>query len=192
MNSHVMPFSMNFSYKQTSLVKIAASFFAIQAHICFALCTKCLWKKTNKSPFLVSDDNSSVQSSPWQRDHSWKQASPRRNQSRNLAFAFHRPKRDRRWRRCAVQRGHARCPYRAIASEETDAQKGGNAQCNIRVKPEPRPGLLAVVQALTDRSSSASVAMTRAEMVVSPRKRFLREMERDKLQVCDLILFIYS
>lgn len=39
----------------------------------------------------VSDDNSSVQSSPWQRDHCWKQATPRRNVSKELAMYYCRP-----------------------------------------------------------------------------------------------------
>ncbi|CAH0756533.1 unnamed protein product [Diatraea saccharalis] len=39
----------------------------------------------------VSDDNSSVQSSPWQRDHCWKQATPRRNVSKELTMYYCRP-----------------------------------------------------------------------------------------------------
>ncbi|XP_053613637.1 uncharacterized protein LOC128677075 [Plodia interpunctella] len=39
----------------------------------------------------VSDDNSSVQSSPWQRDHCWKQATPRRHLSKELAMYYCRP-----------------------------------------------------------------------------------------------------
>ncbi|KAJ8723751.1 hypothetical protein PYW07_007731 [Mythimna separata] len=39
----------------------------------------------------VSDDNSSVQSSPWQRDHCWKQTAPRRNISKELAMYYCRP-----------------------------------------------------------------------------------------------------
>lgn len=81
----------------------------------------------------------------------------------------------------------ARCPYRAVVNvgERTEARNAG-AQCNIRARAERRgrPGLLAVVQALADKSGSVGVSvLSRAEMVVSPRKRFLREMERDKLQV---------
>lgn len=41
--------------------------------------------------FSVSDDNSSVQSSPWQRDHCWKQATPRRGLSRELCLLYLRP-----------------------------------------------------------------------------------------------------
>lgn len=43
-------------------------------------------------PFVsVSDDNSSIQSSPWQRDHCWKQPSPRRNISKELSLYYCRP-----------------------------------------------------------------------------------------------------
>lgn len=43
------------------------------------------------SYFLVSDDNSSLQSSPWQRDHCWKQAAPRKNVSKEMATFYHKP-----------------------------------------------------------------------------------------------------
>lgn len=39
----------------------------------------------------VSDDNSSIQSSPWQRDHNWKQLSPHKNISSDLTFHYYRP-----------------------------------------------------------------------------------------------------
>lgn len=38
----------------------------------------------------VSDDNSSIQSSPWQRDHCWKQTTPRRNISNEMSMYFRR------------------------------------------------------------------------------------------------------
>lgn len=42
---------------------------------------------------LDSDDNSSIQSSPWQRDHCWKQTQPRHNISKEMTLFFHRPRR---------------------------------------------------------------------------------------------------
>lgn len=42
---------------------------------------------------LDSDDNSSIQSSPWQRDHCWKQTQPRHNISKEMLLFFHRPER---------------------------------------------------------------------------------------------------
>ena len=41
--------------------------------------------------FLDSDDNSSIQSSPWQRDHCWKQSQPRQNISKELSLYYYRP-----------------------------------------------------------------------------------------------------
>lgn len=59
-----------------------------------------------------------------------------------------------------------------------------NSVCNkVTNKPRVRPSLLSVVQMLIDKSVSSTPP--RAEVVVSPRKRFLREMEKDKLQVDD-------
>lgn len=43
--------------------------------------------------FLDSDDNSSIQSSPWQRDHCWKQTQPRHNISKEMLLFFYRPER---------------------------------------------------------------------------------------------------
>lgn len=42
-------------------------------------------------PPTVSDDNSSIQSSPWQRDHHWKQTSPKKCVSHELNFQYLRP-----------------------------------------------------------------------------------------------------
>lgn len=42
---------------------------------------------------IDSDDNSSIQSSPWQRDHCWKQSRPRHNISKEMAFSYTRPTR---------------------------------------------------------------------------------------------------
>lgn len=42
---------------------------------------------------IDSDDNSSIQSSPWQRDHCWKQSRPRHNISKEMAFTYTRPTR---------------------------------------------------------------------------------------------------
>lgn len=40
----------------------------------------------------VSDDNSSIQSSPWQRDQPWKQTRPRRGISKELSLYYQRPR----------------------------------------------------------------------------------------------------
>uniref|UniRef100_A0A1A9WY72 Protein hairless n=1 Tax=Glossina brevipalpis TaxID=37001 RepID=A0A1A9WY72_9MUSC len=38
-----------------------------------------------------SDDNSSIQSSPWQRDHCWKQVTPKKNISKEMSLFYQRP-----------------------------------------------------------------------------------------------------
>lgn len=50
-----------------------------------------LSKKTFFPPHTDSDDNSSIQSSPWQRDHCWKQTSPQHNISKEMSLYFCRP-----------------------------------------------------------------------------------------------------
>jgi hypothetical protein len=133
----------------------------------------------------VSDDNSSIQSSPWQRDHSWKQSSPRRNQSKEMVFYFWRPKHKRTnstIRKC-------RRPYftnsetevRVVCSERTSKDGVTSNNCKSR---SVRASLLVIVQNLLDKTSMVGGGV-RADVVVSPRKRFLREMEKDKVQVED-------
>ncbi|XP_053679713.1 protein hairless-like [Anopheles nili] len=48
-------------------------------------------KHESSTSLSFSDDNSSIQSSPWQRDHCWKQANPRPNISRELSLFYFRP-----------------------------------------------------------------------------------------------------
>lgn len=47
-------------------------------------------KNESSTSLSFSDDNSSIQSSPWQRDHCWKQTTPRRNASKEMDFYFFR------------------------------------------------------------------------------------------------------
>uniref|UniRef100_A0A336M3X8 CSON002260 protein n=1 Tax=Culicoides sonorensis TaxID=179676 RepID=A0A336M3X8_CULSO len=54
--------------------------------------TSANFKKHESSTSLsCSDDNSSIQSSPWQRDHSWKKTIPRQNISKHMVMFFRRP-----------------------------------------------------------------------------------------------------
>ncbi|XP_055640242.1 protein hairless [Toxorhynchites rutilus septentrionalis] len=48
-------------------------------------------KHESSTSLSFSDDNSSIQSSPWQRDHCWKQSNPRSNISKEMSLYFHRP-----------------------------------------------------------------------------------------------------
>ncbi|CAH1116821.1 unnamed protein product [Phaedon cochleariae] len=133
------------------------------------------YRQESSTSLSVSDDNSSIQSSPWQRDHSWKQTNPTPNISKELMFYFwqpkgKRPKKQSRKRRAPQSTSPEPQYNNSVCSERT----------SIRVKKEyGRRSLLSIVQQLIDKGFRISTP-PRAEMVVSPRKRFLREMEKDK------------
>lgn len=143
------------------------------------------YRQESSASLSVSDDNSSVQSSPWQRDHSWKQATPRRNQSKEMTFSYYHLKKFPIWRTCKNRRrpyaiSAVDKTYLTIKSERTEQ----NSVCNkVTNKLRERSSLMTVIQMLIDKSASSTPP--RSEMVVSPRKRFLREMEKDKLQLDD-------
>ncbi|XP_055585055.1 protein hairless [Uranotaenia lowii] len=48
-------------------------------------------KHESSTSLSFSDDNSSVQSSPWQRDHCWKQTNPRSNICKEMSLYYYRP-----------------------------------------------------------------------------------------------------
>ncbi|CAG9857388.1 unnamed protein product [Phyllotreta striolata] len=129
------------------------------------------YRQESSTSLSVSDDNSSIQSSPWQRDHSWKQSNPSRNLSKELKFYFWRPKSRRKANR--HPRGRRRAPN-SISSDKPD-----NASFVRPKKSNKKTSLLGIVQQLIDKVLRTSTP-PRAETVVSPRKRFLREMEKDK------------
>ncbi|XP_065080072.1 protein hairless-like [Ochlerotatus camptorhynchus] len=78
-------------------------------------------KHESSTSLSFSDDNSSVQSSPWQRDHCWKQTNPRSNISKEMSLYYHRPScvrfklsRDV-WKRLRLKR---RRPYEQSAAND--------------------------------------------------------------------------
>ncbi|KAF7284919.1 hypothetical protein GWI33_017399 [Rhynchophorus ferrugineus] len=128
------------------------------------------YKQESSTSLSVSDDNSSIQSSPWQRDHSWKQTTPRRNISQEMALLFWRPKRRRRH-----VRGRGVKRRRPLSVAENKDEDAGS-----RMKEKKRRrSLLVIVQTLLERNCRTSTP-PRPETVVSPRKRFLREMEKER------------
>ncbi|XP_063905288.1 uncharacterized protein LOC135124273 isoform X2 [Zophobas morio] len=156
------------------------------------------YRQESSASLSVSDDNSSIQSSPWQRDHSWKQPSPRRNQSKELSFFFWRPKHKRSSAAAAAKSRKSRRPYSALPEKDSrvvfsdrTSKDGASTTTNNNCKSRSvRASLLVIVQNLLDRTSTAAATTTaaasRADVaVVSPRKRFLREMEKDKVQTDD-------
>lgn len=121
-----------------------------------------------------------MQSSPWQRDHTWKQSTPTRNTSNHMSFFYknHLKKKHR----CASYHLKRR-PYATIYhtsdkilnSERTKCIMPG-IKCNrcLSVSPSVKrqKSLIQIVQRLWNKSLHVMNNIT------SPRKRILRELER--------------
>lgn len=121
---------------------------------------------------LVSDDNSSVQSSPWQRDHCWKQSTPRHNAGRGLEFYLFRPTKFRHLRYSYVIRRKRRRPLDSRFFDVGDYNK----EINHVAKAREKTTLANIIRMLWERVVRADPG------IVSPRKRILREMERVTLE----------
>lgn len=131
-------------------------------------------RQESSTSLSVSDDNSSVQSSPWQRDHCWKQSAPVQHAGRGNEFAMIRPVLLRRLRYTpkAVRRKR-RCPYDPTPVDWNERPAlVNNKPSTVRTNV----GIAAVVQSLWERIVRADPG------IVSPRKRILRELERVTLE----------
>lgn len=129
----------------------------------------------------VSDDNSSIQSSPWQRDHSWKQTTPRRNLSKEMSFYYWRPRgtigvlrnnhqQQQQQQQKKKKSKKCRRPYSSTPEPQTDVRNSGRTKvCNNHVNKK-KPSLVVIVQSLSEKNAAAGTP-PRAEVVVSPRKR---------------------
>ncbi|KAL1513613.1 hypothetical protein ABEB36_003004 [Hypothenemus hampei] len=124
-----------------------------------------------ESSTSLSDDNSSVQSSPWQRDHSWKQTAPKKNISQEMVLFFWRSKRKRRGFKGRGIKRRRPLSMVEVKEDETDVL--------LYKETRNKRSLLTIVQTLLDKNLRTSTP-PRPETVVSPRKRFLREMERER------------
>ncbi|XP_044727741.1 protein hairless [Chrysoperla carnea] len=90
-------------------------------------------RQESSTSLSVSDDNSSVQSSPWQRDHSWKQNSPRCNVSSEMTFFYHRPSK----LQVPVLRHKRRRPFDSssnINNIRTSSERGERDECDSSVQ----------------------------------------------------------
>uniref|UniRef100_A0A182W333 Hairless n=1 Tax=Anopheles minimus TaxID=112268 RepID=A0A182W333_9DIPT len=98
----------------------------------------------------ISDDNSSIQSSPWQRDHCWKQSNPRSNISKELSLYYFRPLKARgrpshdtrlRWRRKRRRPYESSLPPEAISKVQSnltvgsDVAENGKSESKNETKP---------------------------------------------------------
>ena len=142
----------------------------------------------------VSDDNSSVQSSPWQRDHCWKQNTPRKGRSVNMQFTMrplgtvrHLRRLSTYWRVISRKR---RCPYDKselpvlkIKSEDGEVK---SSEVSKQFRKSARLGKLpSIVQTLWDKMPVVKAVVHTGRIdpsIISPRKRILREMERVTLE----------
>lgn len=87
-------------------------------------------------------------------------------------FFFWRPKH----KRSCAKIGKSRRPY----TEIEEVCVANERTCALNNKGRVRASLLVIVQSLLEKSSTGGAS--RGDVVVSPRKRFLREMEKDKVQ----------
>ncbi|XP_066599813.1 uncharacterized protein H [Prorops nasuta] len=130
-------------------------------------------RQESSTSLSVSDDNSSVQSSPWQRDHCWKQANPRRRTSTEFNFYYHRNSKNRL---CAHPRLIAKKRRRPLDP-------------NMMLLPEIAANCTKLSRKSTDTTSGKVLSLIIEKLnrlldpnVVSPRKRILRELERVSLE----------
>lgn len=132
-------------------------------------------------PFLVSDDNSSIQSSPWQRDHCWKQTSPQRSISQDTSFFYKSPKGFRLSRFLSLRKRRRPFDTSADDTKYTASNGIGNVSKGVTRKPGQ---LVNILQKLWDRNGASfkqikqTISIDQHAAMVSPRKRILRELER--------------
>ncbi|KAJ8672986.1 hypothetical protein QAD02_004247 [Eretmocerus hayati] len=131
-------------------------------------------RQESSASLSVSDDNSSIQSSPWQRDHCWKQSNPRRNISTEYNFYYRRNPKVR-----------LRVHPRLIACKRRQPWNPSSSLVQLQEyqkQPQPRNKL----NGASSNSKSLSIIIDKLARlmdpnVVSPRKRILRELERVSL-----------
>lgn len=119
----------------------------------------------------VSDDSSSIQSSPWQRDHCWKQVNPRANLSRELEFCYVRSRSHPQYN-SQVVRTKGRRPF------DLDVPLGSKAG-KFKAKDMKKESLSSIIKLLWERTVNSCKL---EQGIVSPRKRILRELERVTLE----------
>ncbi|XP_011500935.1 PREDICTED: uncharacterized protein LOC105364651 [Ceratosolen solmsi marchali] len=159
----------------------------------FPVPKKTFWPPANVTPnrlessasLSVSDDNSSIQSSPWQRDHCWKQSNPRRNISTEFNFYYWRNPNMRLHVHPRLIARKRRQPFDPSSSLKqlkdlvTNYYKPQEQQISLTVRKSNGGG------ATSNKSLSIIIdklARLLDPNVISPRKRILRELERVSLE----------
>ncbi|XP_014608387.1 PREDICTED: uncharacterized protein LOC106789065 [Polistes canadensis] len=131
-------------------------------------------RQESTTSLSVSDDNSSIQSSPWQRDHCWKQANPRRRISTEFNFYYHRNPKSRL------------CAYPRLVARK---RRRPHDPTSLMLIPESSVSHIKSFRKVNDMSSGKVLSLIVDKLarlldpnVVSPRKRILRELERVSLE----------
>lgn len=132
-------------------------------------------RQESSTSLSVSDDNSSVQSSPWQRDHCWKQSHPRRSVSTEFNFYFRRHPRKRLCMHPRLIAKKRRQPFDSRTLQLGLETVFGFSKRKIRETNGVPTGrnlnfIIEKLLRLLDPN------------VISPRKRILRELERVSLE----------
>lgn len=128
----------------------------------------------------VSDDNSSVQSSPWQRDHCWKQTTPCKNISAELQFYLHLPHKSHHY--TFYSKGVRRKYRRPLDTTPLQLNKTSTVQ-NDKHKTEHRTvkNLAHLTHRLWERALKHNESPPRPE-ILTLRKRILKELEKVSLE----------
>ncbi|KAK6639695.1 hypothetical protein RUM43_007970, partial [Polyplax serrata] len=148
-------------------------------------------RQESTASLSVSDDNSSVQLSPWQRDHCWKQTSPRKALSHDMTFVmipFPRAFHVRKANSLTIKRMRRRPfdPIEKVINWKTlTILNGYQRPVKLKNCAIKNGGLNTLVQRLWDyslkSSESAQTVQKLSPSMFSPRKRILREFERVSL-----------
>ncbi|CAG0898456.1 unnamed protein product [Darwinula stevensoni] len=151
---------------------------------------------SHKHESSASDASSVQSSSPWLRDHPWKQTCPRKNLSKELSFFF-RASPSHKHIRTKMEQNILRTPWCIVKCENGNVENGASPSLTIRA-PAKRKNLDMIIKELRSRlrrldidgcslSSPSKPMLVRGKNVfiepgdpslVSPRKRFLRDAER--------------
>ncbi|XP_074103731.1 transcriptional corepressor hairless [Cotesia typhae] len=144
----------------------------------FPVPKKTFWPPASTTPIkqeinFLSDDNSSIQSSPWQRDHCWKQSCPRRSTSTEFDFYYRRDPRIHLLRSSHFLVRKYRRPLDLTPLQFT-LQVNATHTKSIKIKNTDATGksLSFIIDKLSRLDPN----------VVSPRKRILRELEKVTLE----------
>ncbi|XP_058791004.1 uncharacterized protein LOC131664136 [Phymastichus coffea] len=145
-------------------------------------------RQESSASLSVSDDNSSIQSSPWQRDHCWKQSHPRRNISTKFNFYYRRNPKTRLClhpRLIARKRRQPLDPNSSLAQLQDSLANHQKPQSQLQQQVLTATGIRKLNGVPANKSINIIIdklARLLDPNVVSPRKRILRELERVTLE----------